>query len=142
MEKISNEQTEVTTQATVVEEEKGVKEKTEVSLGKFKDVNALLNAYNSLQAEFTKRCQKLKELEGSHNVEQAPASADVGGEEKTQNNDTSKDKEQILKDYLMGVVNSKQQAVILDGVGVGVISPVSKPKSITEAGNLAKQILK
>ena len=32
-------------------------------LGKFKDTDALLSAYNSLQAEFTKKCQKLSELE-------------------------------------------------------------------------------
>lgn len=30
---------------------------------KFKDVNALAEAYNALQAEFTRRCQRLKELE-------------------------------------------------------------------------------
>lgn len=32
------------------------------SLGKFKDTSSLLSAYNSLQAEFTKKCQKLSEL--------------------------------------------------------------------------------
>ena len=32
------------------------------NLGKFKDVESLLSAYNSLQAEFTKKCQKLSEL--------------------------------------------------------------------------------
>lgn len=32
--------------------------------GKFKDTEALENAYGSLQAEFTKRCQRVKELEG------------------------------------------------------------------------------
>ena len=31
--------------------------------GKFKDANSLLTAYNNLQAEFTKKCQKLSELE-------------------------------------------------------------------------------
>lgn len=31
--------------------------------GKFKDENALLNAYGALEAEFTRRSQKLKELE-------------------------------------------------------------------------------
>lgn len=30
---------------------------------KFKDVRALADAYNALQAEFTRRCQRLKELE-------------------------------------------------------------------------------
>ena len=32
-------------------------------LGKFKDVSALMQAYQSLQAEFTRRSQRLKELE-------------------------------------------------------------------------------
>ena len=32
-------------------------------LGKFKDVSALLKAYDSLQAEFTRRSQRLKDLE-------------------------------------------------------------------------------
>ena len=32
------------------------------SLGKFKDADSLLSAYNCLQAEFTKKCQKLSEL--------------------------------------------------------------------------------
>lgn len=32
-------------------------------IGKFKDANTLLSAYNSLQSEFTRKCQKLAELE-------------------------------------------------------------------------------
>lgn len=32
-------------------------------LGKFKDSDALLNAYNELQSEFTRKCQKLSEAE-------------------------------------------------------------------------------
>lgn len=36
------------------------------SLGKFKDAESLLNAYNNLQAEFTKKCQKLSALENSN----------------------------------------------------------------------------
>ncbi len=33
------------------------------SLGKFKDQESLLEAYNNLQAEFTRKCQKLSKLE-------------------------------------------------------------------------------
>lgn len=33
-------------------------------LKKFKDVESLCKAYNSLESEFTKRCQRIKELEG------------------------------------------------------------------------------
>ena len=36
----------------------------DISLGKFKDVKSLLDAYNCLQAEFTRRCKRVKELEG------------------------------------------------------------------------------
>lgn len=35
---------------------------TDGSLGKFKDTQSLLNAYNNLQAEFTKKCQQLSQL--------------------------------------------------------------------------------
>lgn len=43
---------------TAVEEEKA-----STVPSKFKDVDALVRAYSSLQAEFTRRSQKLKELE-------------------------------------------------------------------------------
>lgn len=44
-------------------------------LGKFKSVDALLQAYNSLQAEFTRRSRRLRELEGklAENAATAPA---------------------------------------------------------------------
>ena len=38
--------------------------------GKFKDAESLLNAYNNLQAEFTRKCQKLSELEKQNKQEQ------------------------------------------------------------------------
>ena len=36
-----------------------------INFGKFKDAESLLKAYNSLQAEFTKKSQRLSELENS-----------------------------------------------------------------------------
>ena len=60
---IDNEQIIKTSQAVETEDVNVGESTSEISLGKFKDVNALLNAYNSLQAEFTKRCQRIKELE-------------------------------------------------------------------------------
>jgi len=46
------------------EEERGTAflEETKGSLGKFKDADSLLDAYNNLQAEFTRKCQKLSEI--------------------------------------------------------------------------------
>ena len=43
--------------------EQVVSQSAPTALGKFKDVDALYKAYSSLQAEFTRRSQRLKELE-------------------------------------------------------------------------------
>ena len=40
-------------------------DKGSINLGKFKDAESLLKAYNSLQTEFTKKSQRLSELENS-----------------------------------------------------------------------------
>ena len=55
----------VNVQSGIVEDvERGTALTTENSgsLGKFKDAESLLQSYNNLQAEFTKKCQKLSEL--------------------------------------------------------------------------------
>ena len=51
------------------------------------------------------------------------------------------EKEDILKGYLKSILDAKQQAIILDKVGVGIKAPVSKPKTIAEAGQLAQDLL-
>ena len=43
--------------------EKKLGEEQVLEFGKFSSAKDLLNAYNSLEAEFTRRCQKVKELE-------------------------------------------------------------------------------
>ena len=43
--------------------EKGRAEEGSTALGKFKDVDALVRAYSALEAEFTRRSQKLRQLE-------------------------------------------------------------------------------
>lgn len=42
-----------------------ITDKGSINLGKFKDAESLLKAYNSLQTEFTKKSQRLSELENS-----------------------------------------------------------------------------
>ena len=143
MENVINEQTEPKAQTATAEQSVG-ETAEEVSLGKFKDVNALLSAYNSLQAEFTKRCQRIKELESQKVMEKTDASntLKVGESERVEQGITQSEKDQIVKDYLKSLLVSKQQAVILDGVGGGVNTPVSRPRTIAEASDLAKEILK
>ena len=148
MEKI-NEQTKVLTEQTAVAEEDigndVVKEKQEVSLGKFKDVSALKGAYDSLQAEFTKRCQRIKELESqleSVDKTAVPTNSNIDNGQDIINSITEKDKENILKDYLKEILNSKQKAIVLDGAGLGVKTPTNRPKTIEEAGRLATDVFK
>ncbi len=45
--------------------------------GKFKDAESLLSAYNNLQAEFTRKCQKLSELENKQQQEEEKASTPI-----------------------------------------------------------------
>ncbi len=64
-ENITGEQLEIKTPQTgeVEDTNKMVEEKSSGSLDKFKDADTLLTAYNNLQAEFTRKCQRLSDLE-------------------------------------------------------------------------------
>ena len=141
MEKLENEQTNLNSQPAVAEEKIG-EQGGEVSLGKFKDVNALLSAYSSLQSEFTKRCQRIKELEGAlkpDDKDKVPAE-NLTAVQNAKQQLTEQEKQEVLKEYLQGVLDKKQKAVLLDGAGLGVKTPVQKPKTISQAGMLAKNI--
>ena len=97
MENILNEQTELSAHTATADMDKG-EGQSEVSLGKFKDVGALLSAYNSLQSEFTKRCQKIKELEGALVSADKQSPVETGKEEKEKTADiTQKEKDEILR---------------------------------------------
>ncbi|MBQ9795521.1 MAG: hypothetical protein IJW36_00980 [Clostridia bacterium] len=165
--------------------------------GKFKDAESLLKAYNNLEAEFTKKSQKLSMLEGENEkvqnelIKQAERekkveefvnkfefvkpfsgalkesllnneSADINVEalnfiSKTYKTaeDYSKDdeflnnyifsnkeiKDKTIKDYLKNIT---QNSPIKMDSGSGSISltPPSLPKTLSEAGKLAKSIIK
>ncbi len=130
-------------QPVETEEVLGAKEnESEVLPPKFKNVTALLNAYNSLQSEFTKRCQKIKELEGILNAEKVSSPADKIGEQIQDGQGiTEEGKIEILKGYLKEVASNGQKVIFIDNDGVGVKARTEKPKSIREAGILAKEIL-
>ena len=57
--------TESTVQATAVDGDMGEKVQSvgSTNFGKFKDAKSLYDAYNELQSEFTRKCQRLRELE-------------------------------------------------------------------------------
>ncbi len=118
-----------------VHEEKG-------SLGKFKDVEALMSAYNSLQAEFTKRCQRIKELESavaSVDKENPTQAKVVQATEKEQ--DTTSNGDDAVKEYLKSLFGRRRSAIVLDSSGFSVRTPVSRPRTVRAAGELAKELL-
>lgn len=123
-------------------------------LGKFKSVDALMNAYLSLEAEFTRRSQRLGELEEESKA-QKPQSTENGnaGEEApspiTENTDgrlleaalaDSGVREAVIGEYLKTVASNRSIPLIVGGVSSP--APKAMPKTVREAGALAESFLK
>lgn len=111
----------------------------EISFGKFKDAQSLLNAYNSLEAEFTKRCQRLKELEGERNGDKTPPAP--LGEAAGAPAISPELRERVIGEYLKELFAAKSSAVVMGTGGMPVTKPVSRPKTIDEAGKLALELI-
>ena len=165
--------------------------------GKFKDAESLLKAYNSLEAEFTKKSQKLASLESENVKTQNELNRKVEQERKVEEfvskfeivkpftgalkesllsgedidikeeairlisntyktaEDYSRDneflnnyifsnqeiKDKIVKDYLSKITQNSPIKVE-NGASSITLTPPKVPKTIKEAGNLAKSIIK
>ncbi|MDE7453956.1 MAG: hypothetical protein K2N22_06070 [Clostridia bacterium] len=135
-------QTEQVTADTAVAE----KDNAAAELGKFKDVQTLMKAYSDLQAEFTRRSQRLAELEKENKAKAIPdgeeASPSHSDEEKLISAalKCERVKDAVIADYLKSV--SAPRAVPLIVGGGGVAAPRVAPKTVKEAGALAQQFLK
>lgn len=120
-------------------------------LGKFKDARALLDAYNSLEAEFTRRSQRLKELENAVKEKDAPvntASAqtppqqaeNTGGENLLEAARADESvKNAIISEYLANAMKNRGVPFVTGGVNVPARRNV--PATVKEAGRLAKEFL-
>ena len=143
---------------TQVTAETAEAEKSEAAtvLGKFKDVKTLMKAYSDLEAEFTRRSQRLKELERENKAASVPdgegimpsQTSDGNSNETAQKSDEERiadalsDKtvrDAVIGDYLKGLAENK---VPLVAGGGAVTAPRNVPKSVREAGKLAQQFLK
>jgi hypothetical protein len=131
---------------------------TATEFGKFKDVEALLTAYKNLEAEFTRRSMKLKELEGkavgqtlTNNAQEATpvtganADAHLAKEWTTEEilqaatkNDEVKNA--IIGEYVKAVAAQKSVPLMTGGTKVAAVR--NTPKTIKEAGALALQHLR
>jgi hypothetical protein len=123
-------------------------------IGKFDSPESLLEGYNELLREFTKRSQKLKAME----KELAAAKAEIADMSKYESfaQERIKDeqfvrtnilpdeniKEMIIGQYLAAIKSGFCPGVLTGGVGQIALSPSARPVSLQEAKHLAEIILK
>ena len=107
-------------------------------LGKFKSVDALLRAYSELEAEFTRRSQKLKALEDAAPLQKEGAGAAAEEELYRMVNENEGVRARVLSDYLA----SLKGVPLLTNSGVGVTANERAPQTFAEAGNRALGYLK
>ena len=121
------------------------REQPATGLGKFRDVDALLAAYNSLEAEFTRRSQRLRELEKAEKEaspapaasETPPPQAEQPGAPAAQPDEAVRDR--IIAEYLAAVAASRSVPLITGGVNVPARRKT--PSTVSEAGALAQEFL-
>lgn len=145
--------------------------KEAASVGKFKNVDALLEAYLSLEAEFTRRSQKLKELEKANKERTTPEQpTDLSATALTANAETvegdtasvqtpSQGQKDLTGESLIEAVSKDPQArraIISEylentlkkkGVpfitgGVNIPAQRKTPATVKEAGKLAEKLFK
>lgn len=154
-------------QTAEAEKNKGA---TAVDLGKFTSVEALYRAYERLEAEFTRRSQRLKALEEGVAVtpskdtqKRALTDTATGNNVRTDRGEvgrtaTSEELKSVYNaenkpdevfphlksdqksDYLNELVENKSSANFCKGSAL--YAPPFKPKNIAEAGELAKAFIK
>lgn len=115
-------------------------QKNEVAqnFGKFKSVDALYSAYLSLEAEFTRRSQRLKELEEGSKAETPSPKSDSQELLKMALSDEQV-KTAVIEQYIKSVAEKKVPLLVGGNVA---IAPQTKPKSVKDAGRLATEFLK
>lgn len=137
---------------TAEAEEKGAA----AELGKFKDVKALTEAYRALEAEFTRRSQRLKELEqvqankglettanqeSAANAEAPSQAASTGAEQNAQSVMpvlSDEIKNAVIEEYLNGVCARRGVPFVTGGGAVA--AQRRTPTTLKEAGALAGKL--
>lgn len=112
---------------------------------KFKSVDALVRAYETLEAEFTRRSQRLKALEEQSRAQEADGKA-APSERATRDSDelyrAVMEQEEVRARVLSDYLDSLRGVPLMTDSGTGVSAPNPKPKTIREAGELALSYLK
>lgn len=108
-----------------------------------------MRAYETLEAEFTRRSQRLKTLEEQSKSQEKPtgdgqpnenSECAIGDSEELYRTVMNSEavRARVVKDYL----GTLKGVPLMTGTGTGVSAPNPKPKTIREAGELALGYLK
>ena len=92
-------------------EQVGLSQEVLTVAGKFKDVSALVRAYESLQSEFTRRSQRLKELEKlaeNPKVDLGAVGA-LGAEKLRKNAESRREKTKAFDEFVLDVSKAHEQ---------------------------------
>ena len=103
-------------------------------LGKFRSVEALLHAYNSLEAEFTRRSQRLRELEGKGAGENALPAAPAA--------DAGISLEERVERAVERCLAAREAPYVMAGGGSFAAAPPRRARTLEEAGRLAQELFR
>ena len=118
-------------------------ERGELLAGKFKSVDALLHAYGELEAEFTRRSQRLKALEDKvPEKPEAPSDPSDGQAEPQAAHNLHPAISQEALSAAVGEYFSRRGVPLMGAGGTGVVAPHHRPATIAEAGDLALGYIK
>ena len=109
---------------------------------KFESVETLAKAYTALEAEFTRRSQRLKELEKENKALKSPDGEKAAPSQENYVQEAANDervKNAVLDEYLKSVSSSRGVPLVTGGGAV--TAPRTVPKTVKEAGMLAKEFL-
>ena len=104
-------------------------------LGKFSDAQSLLNAYNALQTEFTKKCQELSALKSG----EPPKQFDEEFIQRILGNKDITDR--VIGEYLRQLSGGRAPVTISGSYGAIPYMPPKKPRTLAEAASMAQKLM-
>ena len=128
--------------------------------GKFKDAESLLSAYNSLQSDYTKKCQALSSLSRELKVQENSTQNEEPKEQEPSmdySNLSKEQKEEMLQQYIFSSPDLKEKflakyfeelhlpmsprLISQDKGSSFVLCDREKPTTLEEAGKIARSML-
>jgi len=115
--------------------------KGSVNLGKFKDAESLLKAYNSLQTEFTKKSQRLSELENSKTEFTREEKINKAIEELIQSHDIAQNFKDNIKSAVKDIDSDDYKQVVKDELLKNLARNYKSPNQYIEDEEFVKQYI-